>query len=476
MAFMCSGKKCSFVYSLFVLTSMVAVVWFIWFGSDALQGKSDVENNLNKLSQQLSDIGNEYGKDVKVTHGVIETDSWTTNRHSVVHDVKIEIKGKAPQDVLNFTLGLGDVATYADQYNPKKTVIEISNHVNLYQSNILVNSLSFSDPLIYSYTQAQPDNSSSFQHNIILPKKITLFSENAEAPHNEETDKNSLAEDGKEEKLSASFAVNPTIEFISNGVDDLSSVFYDLSGLTVANAQEKIISFGTLKSQFNEEDGDEEGKKAGKYSFVADDVVLYNGEAATKPYAFNINTNLVFDAVKAAAPAESSADVLKNNFYNDLNPNGNREVTINNVTLSNPDFQMQATGHFANTVGDPLPSGEVKIDIDHLQGFLGSELVAMEGKDMIENALAKILGQPLSGQDQASFALKREKKGTLYVGNTTFEELVASVLSGSVIPSGGARFPETGTPVTAPSTDNGNESKPEEGTGEIKAPAATSNP
>lgn len=476
MAIMCSGKKCSIVYSLFILIAMVTVVWFIWFGSDALQGKSGVENNLNKLSQQLSDIGNSYNKNIKLTHGVIEAGVWGVSRRSVVHNVKLEITGKTPENMANFTVELGDVAIYADQYNPKKTLIEISGSINFYQYTHLVNSLNFSEPLVYSYLQTQPGSPPSFQNNIILPKKITLFTHSQEATPAEGTEMNSLVSGGKEEKFSASFTVNPIIEFVSTGMDSLSSVSYDLSGLTVASGgRQKIISFGTLKSQFNEEDGDDEGKKAGKYSFVADDVMLYKDEAVTKPYTFNINTNLVFDDVKKGLSAtESSSDVLKNHFNDNLNLIENRDVTLNNVTLSNPDFQMRATGNFSNTAGDPLPSGAINIDIDHLQGFLGSELVAIEGKDLVESGLIKILGQPLTGQDQVAFTLKREKNGTLYVGNTTFEELVASVLSGSVIgnsPSGG-RYPDTQAPVGVSESGGGRIDKPDDDAGKVDLPDA----
>lgn len=473
MAFMCSGRKCSFVYSVFVLAAMVGVLWFIWFGTDTLLGKEETENNLNKLSEQLTSIGNDYGKSIKVTHGIIEAASWAVNKRSVVRDVNIEVTGKNAGDLTNFKLSLGDVVTYADPYNPQKLVIETSNSISLYQNKIFLSSLIFSEPLVYSYQQSKIDNSQPFQHNIVLPKNISLTTVNNDVIAG--TGDGTASADG-EEKFSLSFKVNPTIDLVAT-TNELHSLFYDFSGLTAVSKGEKIISFGVLKSQFNEEDGDDEGKRAGKYNFVADDVVIYKGTAFTRPYSVNINTSLLFDSIsKEPASDMSSADALKSQFYSGATRN--REVTLNNVTVSNPNFQLRAAGNFTNTVGDPLPSGEVKIDIDHVQEFLTSEIVAMQGKDLIRGALTKIVGRPLDDQDQTSFVLKREKNGVFYVGNTTFEELVASMLAGGLItqPSSSGRLPDAQLPMRAPVTNDESVSKPDEGTDTAVPPSAVPNP
>ncbi len=459
MAFMCSGKKCSFVYSLFVLTSMVAVLWFIWFGTGMLLDKNDVGNDLNKLTEQLTAIGDDYDKNVKVTHGVIDTNGWGVNKRSVISNVNVEVTGKAPGDMMNFTLAFGDVVAAADNYNPKKLLLEISKPINIYQNGNFISSVTFSEPLIYSYLPSQGDGGQLFQHNVILPKKVSL---SADSPNPVNSINNGATTGSSEEKFSLNFVNNPVIELVSTGTDDVGSISYDFSGMTITSKEQKILSFGTMKSQFNEEDGDDEGRRSGKYSFVADEVMFYNGEAATKPYSFNVNTNLVFDRnKKKAKPYFDQAPV-----YNDLNgTDQNREVTVNNMTIANPDFQIRATGNFSNIIGDPLPSGNVDVVIDHLPGFMSSELVAIEGKDLVENGLTKILGQPLTGQDQVSFTLKREKNGVLYVGNTTFEELVASVFSGSIMgtPSTG-RYPDIQAPVRTP--DNG-----DTGAGKIDLPS-----
>lgn len=477
MAFMCSGKKCSFVYSVFVLTAMVGVLWFIWFGTDTLLGKEETENNLGQLSEQLTSIGNDYGKNIKITHGMIEAESWAVNKRTVVRNLNIEVTGKNAGDLTNFKLALGDVVTYTDQYNPQKLVIETSNSINIYQNEIFLSALVFSEPLVYNYQQSKIDNSQPFQHNIILPKNIALTTVNNDVMAEEKD--GGISVDG-EEKFSLSFTVNPTIELVAT-TSELHSLSYDFSGLTAVSKGEKIISFGILNSQFNEEDGDDEGKRAGKYNFIADDVVIYKDAAFTKPYSFNINTNLVFDTIskdsKEPATDMSSADALKSQFYNGATRN--REVTLNNVTISNPDFQLRATGNFINTVGDPLPSGEVKIDIDHIQAFLASEIVAMQGKDLISGALTKIVGQPLDDQDQTSFVLKREKNGVFYVGKTTFEELVASMLTGGMIghpSSSGGRLPDAQLPVRPPVTNDSDENKPGDGTNATPPQTPITNP
>ena len=471
MAFMCSGKKCSVVSVAFFVT-LLAALGFVWFGTGAFFGKGEIENNLQRLSMQLTDIGSSYGKEIRITHGAIDVQGWTLNKKAVVRDVNIEIAGKA-NELLKFKFSMGDVLISSDPYNAQKLIIEISKTINIYQGDKIINTLALSEPLIYNYLPIAIDGAQSFQHNIIFPKKILAFGPKGDVIAESTTDN---SKDLGDEKLSLSFAENPTLEFVATDREDVNLFSYDFSGLIASTQGKNIIAFGTLKSQFNEEEGDEEGRRAGKYTFMADDIVLYNEENFTKPYTINVNTNIIVDAAKGEPAKIATPSDIKNPINIASNDTRDREVKLNNITLSNPDFKIQVTGNFANTKGDPLPSGEINIDIDDLPKFLDSELVALQGREPIENGLAKIIGKPVAGEEQASFLLKREKNGVFYIGQTTFEELVTSVLSGSFMKnsSGVTRYPEPDTSTRIPTIEPG-VSLPSVGDGTIDLPMTVPN-
>lgn len=462
MPIMCSGKKCSPIAIFFFIASVAALL-LVWSGAGSLLGKGEVEKGLKHVSEQLVNIGNKYSKNVNFSHGEVEVDGWGQNKRAVIRNVIIDVTGKAAVDLFKITVSLGDVVASADPIDSRKLRMEISKKIDISQNNKVIKSLVFEEPLVYSYLQTQIDAIDSFQNNIVLPKNISFLAGTSESVS--EMDKDGTEQTG-EDKYEISFNENPNILFISSSGHRLE-FSYDLSGLTVLSNGKNIVTIGTWKSQLNEDDGGAEGRVAGKHTITADDIVLYMEQDSTKPYALNINTDFIFDERKIAVnkqetnnPNQSSGEALKGmaSTSESFDSVDNREVVLNNFSLSNPDFKLHATGKFANTKGDPLPSGEINVDIDNLPKFLDSEIVAMQNRVLIESALTKIIGQPLAGQEQASILIKRERNGVFYIGNTNFEELVASVLSGSLMsshPRGGGRLPEVNPSTRIPSTDQG---------------------
>ena len=295
MAFMCSGKKCSVGSVAFFVALLAVAFWFIWFGRGAFFGKGEMENNLQRLSTQLTDIGNSYGKEIKITHGKIDTQGWTLKKRAVVHDVNIEVSGKDIA-LLKFTFSFGDVLIASDPYNAQKLIIEIANPIKIYQGDKNINSLVFSEPLIYNYLPAVVDGVQTFQHNIIFPKKISamLAAQSADVPestaNNSSADLNNLGE----ERLSLSFSENPALALIATDKEDVNLFSYDFSGLIASSMGKNVITFGALKSQFNEEEGDDEGKSdtqghcGASTQEDADAALLFRQGAAGKGYYHRI--------------------------------------------------------------------------------------------------------------------------------------------------------------------------------------------
>jgi|CXWL01.1.fsa_nt_gi hypothetical protein len=445
MAIMCSDKKCSPI-SIFFFVMAVAVILLIWLGAGSLMGKSEVENGLKQISAQLADVGDKHGKNVKLSYGDISIEGWGSGKKAVVHNVSVDMSDKVAGDISKVSASVDDIVVSSDPVNLHKLLVQISKPITLSQNSQVIKSFSFSEPLKYYYLQIKDGNAQSFQHEVVFPQQISVSGRDAKDA--------AVAGEVKidDEEISVSFAENPFLKVIDTPEQKTNSFSYGISGLRIFQKDQNIITIGELKSSLDEELGDVEGRIVGKYILSASDIAFYSGENSTKPYSVSVNTDITSDAIegdKKVAPQidSGSVDVSVNQpaKVEELGSSRNREVVINNVILSNPDFKMQATGKFSNIKGDPLPSGEINVDIDNLAQFLDSEIVAMQNRKMVETALEKMLGEPLSGKEQVSILLKRDKGGVFYVGQTTFEGLVASVLSGSIIPSmpsGDGRFPE----------------------------------
>jgi hypothetical protein len=357
-----------------------------------------------------------------------------------------------------------DAVVSTDPYDFQKLLIKISKPINVLQNGTVINTVVSSEPILYRYMLAQATGIEAFHHDFVLPKHISVMAKN---PAVASQDNSQMGQ----EQLKLEFANNPVINFRTMPERNTDSLTYNLSGITFYISGQKKISIGTLKSEHHEEPGDEEGRIAGKYNMEADHIILYKDQDSTRPYAINIDTNTTADAIEARDTGEPKAssdapqDATVTPGYENARKGAlrNREVVVNDFSISSADFIVRARGNFSNIKGDPLPSGEINVEIENLPKFLESELVAIQGRSAIETSLEKITGQPVAGQEKASFAVKREKSGVLHIGNTNFEELIASLLSGMLLgnPSGGGRLPDITPqperlPAIEPSTEQNN--------------------
>lgn len=446
MAIMCSGKKCSNSVVVFFFICLLVALWLIWFGAGSLLGKAEVEKAIKIFSVQLAEMGNKYNKDIKLKYGDINIEGWGHEKKAVVHNVAIEVSGKSPGDSVKFIFSTDDVTVGTDPYDFQKLLMRVAKPITVSHNGSILQHFVFSDPLLYYYSQAQNVAVQTFHHDFVLPKHIAVNRDEA----------GSIGE----EEFSLDFSDNPTAKFTIVPEHNTNSVSYNFPGLAIAKNGHNRITVGTLKSELKEEQGEEEGRIAAKYDMLAGDIVLYKEDASTKPYAITVDSNVTEDATlprDVTTVDNTSVDTPAARLSGAIR---NREVVINSFTFSNPEFKLTAKGKFANIKGDPLPSGRIDVNIANLPKFLESEIVEMENRQVVEKALIKITGQPLEGLQQISFAAKREQNGVLYIGDTTFEELVASIFSSSFMgnPTGDGRYPESLPTTKLPALETAPES------------------
>jgi hypothetical protein len=245
------------------------------------------------------------------------------------------------------------------------------------------------------------------------------------------------------------FTKTPYLNVISSGDQKVNSISYDLSDLTISKNDQTYVTIGKWVSDFSEKPADTLGHTSGAYMLEMQDIVLH-GKGNGKPYNVSVDTLFTADSTDGALPEQKTGEAKPNDAKPDVQtdaqtgtaggdvdegPTENRDVVLKQFVISNPDFKFSASGNFSNIKGDPLPSGEVNVDIENVQQFLASDLISAENRPMVENILAKVSGKPLEGQTNMSIPLKREKMGMFFVGKSNFEELTAIWLSGMMMMS-----------------------------------------
>lgn len=434
MAVACLSKKCSLVSVLALLVAVVAL-WFVWFGTSSLISKDVVEANLRNFSEQLVEFGNAHDKDIKLTYGEVKIEGWGYNKKAAVNSVSIEASSKVNPDS-KMLVSTDKFTVESDPLNPSRVFFVFAEQVSLSENNQAQKIVSFSEPLKYAYTKVQ----SSAQSDVFFPSQIVISGADANAVN---------------EKVTIGFASQPTLKFVSSPEQKGRSLAYNFSGVTINGADGSKASIASVVSEFNEaQEG--ETKITGKFNFAASDIIVGDAVKNSKPY--NVSADLSFssddeDSSKPITPPSSqgASDVAPA-----VSKIAKSETVVNKVVFAGNDFKLSASGNIVRSAEDPLPSGELNVDIDNLPQFLASEVVPVEIRGSVEAALEKITGQPILGKTLVSIPVRREKNGVFYIGNTTFEALFASMMSdimmqrpssNPVVPSTPVA-PETGSVAT----------------------------
>ncbi len=449
MAISCCGKK---IPAMLLVAAVVlpAVLWVVWVGTASLfMNKGVVENILQNLSSELSKIGDENQQDVKLTYGNIEIGGWGYKKQATIGNVVIEVIGKNGSP-MKFKFSTENVIVSLDQLNPKRLIVGMNKPVNFASAGYDIGKIEFSEPFLVSYIKTNVGGTESFNYDITLPKQIGMMPSLVKSASVGSSDEQGT----KNYSYTINFPSNPALQYVSTPEQKSMNISYDFSGVAITSKDQSKITIGGFVFYLSEKKADDSEKIVGKYNLDIGDAVFEKAGHVTKPYTLVVNTDYIIDV-----PAENSKISEKNAIPQPENEYGvdgeadsnksditeNRDVNVNRFLLSNSDFNLNISGKFSNLIGDPLPSGEVNVEIDDLQKFLASEIVATQNTNLVPSLFARITGKSIDGQTQVSFPIKRDKMGILYIGKTTFDELATSVLS-SIMMSG----PMSSPPMSAP--------------------------
>ncbi len=446
MAISCCGKKIPVMLLVFVVLLPV-VLFLIWFGAASLfMNKAVVEENLQKLASEFERIGNENDQTIKFTYGDIEFKGWGYKKQAVVHKIAVDIVSKEANPE-KFKLSTEEVAVSLDPVNPKRLLVSFAKPIAVAQGDYNAGSLDYSEPVLVSYMKTDVGGVEGFRYDVTLPQQIGFIAPKAAETSTQATTTQENPVDGgmKNFIYSMNFSKTPVLQYIFVPSQKVSTVEYDFSGASITGDGKTKIAVGNWVSRFNEQEGDREGRLAGKYSLDIADIVVSAGENNSKPYAISFNTDYTVDYLKSAPaeqaqkmsvdPAVAAKNEDNDNMYTSKSPDENRDITINRLSFSSPDFNLNVSGKFANDKADPLPFGEININIDDIKNFLASDIMAAQDKKLLNAVIAKVTGAPVEGQTQVTIPIKREKMGVLFVGKTTFEELAAVLFTGMMMPS-----------------------------------------
>lgn len=483
------GNKCSILAVLTLLTALVAL-WFVWFGAPSLISREIVEQNLQRLSADLSELAAEHGKEAKLTYSSVEIEGWGYNKKAVVLNPVVEISsvGGEWKKGSKFSAATDKMIVEADPVNPNRVALLASGTIGIDEDGVR-KTVGFSEPIRYYYTIAQIDGKKQEQQDIVIPKQIVIATV-SEAKNCVDGDAGCAVKQQEEiakEQTAIGFLNNPTVRIVSSADFGNRFLSYDLSSMEITSGDGSKANFGSIIGSLDKGNADGEGKTISKYNLAVSDLVFSNAGNVSKPYDMKLDMAMVDDKVpavedvkpegdkaEAAKTVEPDSETYNSEVYKKSIANRpNKKVTINQFSVSRQDFSLNAAGEINIENSDPLPYGLVKLNVEHLPQFMTSEMVPAEMRGVVEGVLVKMTGKPLAGQDNLAIDFKREKNGVFYLGQTTFEALAATFLSDILMNKGTLDIEDSAPAAAASGSERQKEPEVSVPTTSVAAPVYT---
>jgi hypothetical protein len=393
--------------SAFGIAILAACLYVILFAGVSHVSQESVGRRLNQFAEYVAREAANTGKEGKFTYGPVAIEGWAYDKQAVVTNVSLEVSEKALLDTNKWSFSTTRMIVRPDQTAPDHWLFIFPEAFNIIENSQLRTVVTFPSPVTYNFFETTKDGKRLQTHSLKLPEQITL------SPTN-----NADAAMAGEKPVVITFDPNPKVKAHRYPDTREYEIAYQFSNIKVSSDNEGSLAIGSLSSQQNETSA-RDSRVTGKYVLHVTDLVVTENEKVSKPYEIHADF-----AYQGDQP---------NMELNRLTPNFiNMSLDISQISLATEDFRFKVSGTLSMAADDPLPYGTLDVKIDHFDKFLKSELVPEHSRGSVLAAVSKVTGntpEHLAGVTDVSFPLKRDKNGVLYVGNTTFESLAATVVS-----------------------------------------------
>lgn len=377
---------------------LVFAVFIVLFSGAQTLSLSETKRLLTELgtitSNQSSDRHN-----MELQHGAVRMEGWGFDKKAIISNVSFSISEQTPVDTKKISLSTQAVEVQKDTRLPRKYDMAFIEPINLIQDSHLSYIITSEKPLKLGLNY--PDVASRFinRYDFEIPRRVTL----TPAKTADETAQIT-------ERMLIQTSGGGAISFM-NLAENEKAIKLNLPGFALTQGDRAILSADMVRADVTRNDAE---RVSGAYDIKIDK--LNGAENQSDHYTVAIDGTY-------------SADEIYMN-YNLMQPvinNGTFE--INKAALMGGDFQLMAAGTVSFSADDPLPHGALDIEITNANSLVASNLIPMPLKPLLETALKRASGAEGDLEEHTSLAIKRDKNGVLYLGNMTFEEITAAVLS-----------------------------------------------
>ncbi|MFO1241887.1 MAG: hypothetical protein U1E36_01590 [Rickettsiales bacterium] len=405
------------------LVVVFALAGIGYFAAKSGLSKDQVNASLASFNESLGKYGEQRGYELKLTYDAMDASGGILNKKVTLTNPIFSLKPKnndAFYRALTLKTAKVDIVTKDAEFN--KFNLEFTDPVSVISKDQTAE-VSFSQPLKIAVNREEGEEDGEAGYTSDLPPAMTILK-------------------ADQTKAELGFGSGSKVSGVINLAASNYSHATQISALTLKNADESLKADAvnlTMESGLQD-------TRFLRHQGVNIDKLTFEGPKAELG-SLNIDADL-----ESAIPEKTEQEA---------NAAAGRQVTINKLSIeeANKAYAVNVEGNMDVVKGEIVPQGEVKVSITKPTEALSRMQRASIINPLLQNiALAtmpKIDPAWKDGAEQLSFVLKRSAGQPLYVGNMTFEELTAQVLTGFLqqsAPAAGGQSQMSqdnpGTPVT----------------------------
>jgi len=404
----------------------IAVVYLS--GNDPLT-KEQVEESLKHFGDYVATDAAKSGKEGHFTYGAIDIRGFLFNHYAAVKELRLEIKKQSILESVSWAIATPLMTVNRDPLSSRRLYYTFAEPLTIRKNGESAATITFSEPMQYGQLLANPNNTPSLIQNIKLPGSITITPTSA----------------GATGDVLITYDANPTLKITSAQDTAERHAHYELHNIAVTSEKEKPLTAAGFKSELDETPG-ANGIIDGHYTLVIDD----------------LKTDVTAQPCSAATDITYTGDQPLLKLAGFVAGSAQTTVAIKKLTLDCGEFGLSGEGNLARSPEDPLPSGQMMIKITEVNKLLASQLLNDQTRAILTQVLVKVTGQPIDSLVNVDLPLKREKNGTFYIGDVTFEEIATSIVSNMFIPAPDATQSEP-SPEASPDEEEENDDANDKG-------------
>lgn len=387
-----------------------------YFISHTSMDRTAVEAMLRQLNDRLAANGKKHGYDMRFEHAGVTMAGGIFDRRAVVAQPKLIARQIVPAGGPEITPAETTIATGEAILRPSslrldRVKVELAQPIDILETGKPAVQITPQTPIFIHASEGAIDNVPLHQVNIEWPQQLTVAQPEKE----------------KSWVLNWNPGAKTDIAFTEGEGAKKNSLLMQAGNIRITGGDaQELATISTVNIDF---DADEkaDGELHATYKAEVRDINAVQEEPL--PFApYNLVLDMQMDGrfnAPAAAPVEGG---VANEVASDAT------MKINNVSFSGTDMEAKLTADLNFKPGELLPAGKGNFSFINFAGIL-DHLRAQQKLDAKNEALLGALVQRITGKSLAesrdlSVDFERVRGGSFKIGQSSFEELMAVVLTG----------------------------------------------